>query len=86
MCCFLQYKKLAELPTAIFDLSINIFVVLWFKSTSTILEITGCTLAKYQYRDKDNKAYLDCKIVTLTDIGVARILDWGGGQTTNHMQ
>ena len=36
-----------ELSTVIFDSTINISVVLWFKSTWTILEIRGCTPAKY---------------------------------------
>ena len=40
-----------KLSTAVFDSPINILVVLWFKSTWTILEIKGCTLAEYQYRD-----------------------------------
>ena len=44
----LQFKKLKELSTAIFKSSINILVILWFKSTWTNLEIKGCTLAKYQ--------------------------------------
>ena len=48
VCCFLRFKKLKELSTAIFDLLINIWVALWFKSTWTILEIKGCALAKYQ--------------------------------------
>ena len=47
----MQFKKLTDLSTAIFDSSINILVYLWFKSTWTILEIKDCTLAKYQYRD-----------------------------------
>ena len=48
-----------ELSTAMFDSSINILVVLWFMSTWTILEIKGCTLAKYQYRDKVHRGYYD---------------------------
>ena len=48
VCCFLRFKKLKELSTAIFDSSINISVVLWFQPTWAILEIKGCNLAKYQ--------------------------------------
>ena len=47
VCCFLRFKKLKELSTGIFDSSINILVVLWFKLTWTILEIKRCPLAKY---------------------------------------
>ena len=46
VCCFLLFKKLKVPSTAIFDSSINILVVLWFKSTWTILKIKDCTPAK----------------------------------------
>ena len=32
----------------------NILVVLWFKSTCTILKIKGCTLTKYQQSRKND--------------------------------
>ena len=48
VCCFLRFKKLKELSTTIFDSPINISVVFLFQPTWAILEIKGCTLAKYQ--------------------------------------
>ena len=48
VCCFLRFKMLKKLSTAIFDSSFNIIVVLWFKSPWTIPDIRDCTLAKYQ--------------------------------------
>ena len=45
LCCFVQFKKLTEPSTAIFDSSINILVVFWFKATWNISETKGSTLA-----------------------------------------